>query len=76
MNGKRSVKRSGSEGSGGIFRHFRRSGSGSHKSTDLDTAISDAPNGGHSYTTSVHNCMHIACEFFGMLVKLSAAKGT
>ncbi|BDA46012.1 probable lipase at C-terminar half [Coccomyxa sp. Obi] len=46
LNGKRSVKRSASEGSGGIFRHFRRSSSGSHKSTDHNTAASDAPNGG------------------------------
>lgn len=65
VNGKASVKRSASEGSGGFFRHFRRSGSGSHKPTDLDTAISDAPNGGHSSFTMLHDCLKVDC--FGCL---------
>ncbi len=73
MNGKRSVKRSASEGSGGIFRHFRRSSSGSHKSTDLDTATSDAPNGRRSLLGYLHGgmCLH---GLLGMVVKLPAAE--
>ena len=57
VNGKGSIKRSASEGNGGFFRHFRRSGSGSHKPADLDMATSDAPNGDCSSFTELHHCM-------------------